>query len=54
MQCPRCFYNLEKISEYYFENKYKKQYYCFMCQSSLTENFNNQGLCGSEWVDFNV
>ena len=57
MNCPRCDNSMQNVIEYYTDkNKfvYSKEYYCTRCKSGVIERFDQAGLIGSEWVDFNV
>jgi len=58
MLCPRCSFKMENIVEYVTEEEeaflYSKEYFCGKCKCCVIERFDQIGLKGSEWIDFNV
>lgn len=57
MECPRCFEKMENVVEYFEQEPkfiYTKDFYCSKCKSVIIEQFDEQGLSSSEWIDFNV
>jgi len=57
VECPRCAYRLQNVTEYVIEEDkfiYVREYFCSHCKGAVVESFDDIGLVRSEWIDFNV